>query len=132
MSKKIIILLLFILSFLFVFAGELYDSETNIDDEMLYNLELPVNQFIVYPNPVSNGKVFFKFSLKESISNMKILFYNFNGVLIEELSVVKKRKLEKNKYFFPIELSKKNFPPGLYIIRIEADGQIFTKKLVVS
>lgn len=77
-----------------------------------------IEGFTLYPNPVSNGKLFIT-SRNKSI--FKIEIYSMFGT-----SVYK----SENNYYETVNIS--NVPAGIYMIRVEEDNKIATRKLIIE
>jgi len=81
-------------------------------------LENQIEGFAMYPNPVTNGK--FTISSNSSVEKN-----------IEIFSVIGKQVYSKNiKVNETIDIS--NLTTGLYLVRIEEEGKIATRKLIVK
>ena len=83
-------------------------------------LGLPVNTiegFVLYPNPVTEGKVYIE---SASSSTKNILISDMSGKKVHAV------KTEKN------ELNVLGLPSGVYIIKVEQDGNTAVQKLIVK
>ena len=71
----------------------------------------------VYPNPVSNGKIFVT---SKSSENKEIAIYDVLGKLIFQASVLGK------------EINISSLSPGVYIIKVRENEATATRKLIVK
>ncbi len=76
------------------------------------------NNFInVYPNPATTN-INIDFKLKNGLSTIRLI--NSNGNLIES----------RITNSFPIRMNIKNLPYGIYLIQLNTEKEIFTKKII--
>jgi hypothetical protein len=78
----------------------------------------------VYPSP-SNGKFEIKLSAPETISEFNIVIYNLMGEVIYKLSKKPSTKLIKQS----VDISGK--PNGVYLLKINYNNQVITKKIIL-
>ena len=90
----------------------------SINDFSLSVIKNQIENFAMYPNPVSNGLLYF-YSSKNL--NKQVIFYALTG---QQVYSKKIQNLE------PLNISK--LKKGIYFVRIEEDGKIATRKLVVD
>ena len=93
--------------FLFVTLSYGQDSRANGD----------IEGFKLYPNPVTNGKVFIS-----TVNNApkKILIFDVLGTQVLETTILGS------------ELNLSEFDAGVYVIRVFENGQVATRKLIVK
>jgi len=90
----------------------------SINDFSLSVIKNQIENFAMYPNPVSNGLLYFSSSKN---LNKQVIFYALTG---QQVYSKKIQNLE------PLNISK--LKKGIYFVRIEEDGKIATRKLVVD
>ena len=74
--------------------------------------------FAMYPNPVTNGE----FSISSSSRTEKnIEIFSVNGNQVYKNSVNTRENIDIS-----------NLTPGIYMVRIEEEGKIATRKLIVN
>jgi endonuclease I len=73
----------------------------------------------VYPNPSNDHRVIIESTM--TISSIELL--NINGQLVQQ---IKSPALQDNRYVM------ENLPSGFYFLRLESDGQMATKKIIVN
>ena len=83
-------------------------------------------QFRVYPNPATDRSQVIV-QVKES-SVVTVGLYNFKGILVSTLAEGK--RLEAGTYQYPLNASR--LEPGIYYCKINVNGQLFTRKLMVQ
>lgn len=71
-----------------------------------------------YPNP-ANGKTIIDVSFTSSEATLTI--YNVLGKVVDEISVIDKR----------VVLDVTNYPEGVYLYTLEADGEKLTRRMTV-
>ena len=81
-----------------------------------HKTEIPIDGLSIYPNPVTNGKVYISTSQNK---DKDILFYNVLG------KPVQRTKLRGK------ELDVSNLSAGIYILKIKEEDATATRKLVV-
>jgi Secretion system C-terminal sorting domain len=103
---------LFLLFSLGVSAQESKDTvlSSKNQDKPFYDLD-------IYPNPVSNGRVFIT---SKSNDEKDIRIFNVIGKLVIQASLTTK------------ELNVSSLPPGVYIIKITEGEQRATRKLIIK
>jgi bacillolysin len=84
------------------------------------NIKTDLQNIKIYPNPVSNGQFTIESDLK---GNVEYEIYDFSGKLIKT-----SEKLEKGIH----KVNINGVQSGVYILKINADGTIISKKLVVK
>jgi hypothetical protein len=88
------------------------------DNKMLpRNQESPIEGLSIYPNPVTNGRVYI--SSKLSLDK-EILVFDVLGKKVLHTLLNSK------------ELSVSSLPPGIYIIQIREDEATATRKLIIK
>lgn len=104
----------------------LYENLNIVDTTINFssNIELP-KPLKIYPNPVTD-----KFKIRISIENPgKIMttIYSSIGQLIyyTGLETVKHGEFQK-------EISTSNWPPGIYLVRVQTDTQFLTSKILLE
>ncbi|TDN95246.1 putative secreted protein (Por secretion system target) [Salegentibacter sp. 24] len=78
--------------------------------------EIPIEGLSIYPNPVTNGKVYISTSQNKE---KDILIYNVLGKPVHRTKIRGK------------ELDVSNLSPGIYILKIKEERATATRKLVV-
>jgi hypothetical protein len=76
-----------------------------------------IDEFVIYPNPVKDGKVYIQ-TASESIKN--IIIFDMSGKKV--LSVQTHSK----------ELNVSDMPTGVYLIKVEQDGNTAVQKLIIK
>ncbi|WP_445731773.1 T9SS type A sorting domain-containing protein [Mariniflexile sp.] len=113
MKKNYFILLFFVLAFATAQQGHSQSfANTN-------SIQQNIEDLSIYPNPVTNGKIFIYISSKRDLTK-KIEFYNVLGK--EVFSTVLTGK----------ELNISNLSKGVYILKITEDNISETRKLVIK
>lgn len=113
MKKKYYLLLFFALTFLITQTGF---SQNNVNtNTLVQNIE----DLTIYPNPVTNGKVFIYISSKLN-STKKVDFYDVLGKQIYSTVLTGK------------ELNISNLSKGVYILKITEQNISETRKLVIK
>ncbi len=84
-----------------------------------------LSSFMLYPNP-SEGKVNFSFETKQPIRQATLTVRNITGAIVysEQYGNISER--------FSKQLDLKDFPRGLYLAELKADGEKITRKLVLQ
>jgi hypothetical protein len=98
-------------------SGDLGTPGTNND----FGLSVVKNQienFVMYPNPVSNGRLYMS---SNNNLNKQVKIYALTG------QKVYSKNLQTQEH-----LNISNLNRGIYLVRIEEDGKIATRKLVVN
>lgn len=112
MKKNYFIFLFFVLAFLNTPVG--YSQSFADTDFIQQNIE----DLSIYPNPVTNGKVFIYISSKRNLSK-KVDFFDVLGKQIYSTVLTGK------------ELNIANLSKGVYILKITEDNISETRKLVI-
>lgn len=76
-----------------------------------------IDGFKLYPNPVTNGKVYISTSLN---APKKILIYDVLGTQVLETTILGK------------ELNLSNLDAGVYVIRVFEKNLVATRKLIIK
>ena len=84
------------------------------------------NGFQIYPNPAS-GNVTIQYLLEEN-TTVKISILDIDG---KEVGVVISENQQAGEHNYLMDVTKKGYAPGVYVIKVNAGEQIFTKKLQV-
>jgi len=85
------------------------DPTANTKNEML-------DKFKIYPNPVSNGIVYIT---NQNNDDLNVKIYDITGKMLKNVKATDKVSIE-------------NFASGIYLMKIELNGQSITKKIVVK
>ncbi len=85
----------------------------------------PLSGMTVYPNP-STGHFYIEYSVTES-SDVKIQLFNTRGRLEEQ---VFEGNIKPGTY--RLYISGDGLAPGIYLVRIKADGMVLNKKISIS
>ncbi len=115
---KLKLLIALIAAAIFTFSGdEVYGgNDNNVATELNGNtLKLGQN----YHNP-AQGKTYIDVAFSSAEATLKI--YNVLGKLVEEITVVDKR----------IVIDVTNYPEGVYLYTLEADGEKVTRRMTVK
>lgn len=75
----------------------------------------------IYPNPIQNNRLNVNFGLPIDSNNKSISVYNLSGKIIEQYN------LQLNNEFIELDLSM-----GIYLLKIQIDNYILTKRLIVK
>jgi hypothetical protein len=84
-------------------------------DEVLENK----SQLIIYPNPVGFGQKITLSNLNKEKS--KVTLFTINGVQVSEFEISEVKN----------QIDLKDLKSGIYILRVESNGIVFTKKMVI-
>lgn len=76
-----------------------------------------IDGFKLYPNPVTNGKVYIK---TESNSAKKIMLYDVFGTQVLETTIL------------GTELNLSNLDVGVYVLRVYEKNKVATRKLIIK
>jgi len=98
-------------------AGDLGTPGTE-NDFGLSVVKNEIENFIMYPNPVSNGKLYMSSSIK---LNKEVQIYALTG------QQVYSKNLQNQE---PMDIA--NLNKGIYLVKIKEEGKIATRKLVVD
>ncbi|MBU2995542.1 T9SS type A sorting domain-containing protein [Cellulophaga baltica] len=101
--KKLYFILIFLFT-TFAFAQHTTANET-------------IDGFKIYPNPVTNGKVFISTTLN---APKKIAIYDILGTKIIETTIIGK------------ELNLSNIDAGMYMLRVVENNKVATRKLIIK
>jgi len=85
------------------------DPTANTKNEML-------DKFKIYPNPVANGIVYIT---NQNSDELNVKIYDITGKMLKNVKATDKVSIE-------------NFASGIYLMKIELNGQSITKKIVVK
>jgi len=103
-----------------------------LDDINLYDAAVGIEKFdpkfdlVIYPNP-SSGKVSVDFNLNEK-RNVAITVTDVLGRTIESISV-KQYPAGETKLYIAEKIS---YQPGVYLVNINVDGQVISKKIIID
>ncbi len=112
MKKKYIFTLLIICSLFLSVTSYAQQTTSTFDTEITKDIE----GLSIYPNPVSNGKIFITSTLNQV---KEVNIYDVLGKMIMSETIIGK------------ELNVSNLSPGVYILRIQENKLSATRKLVV-
>lgn len=76
---------------------------------------------VIFPNPIMDDKI--NIECRENLTNTTVSLYKSNGVLLS----TKDEGTVTNR----ITIDTRNFPSGIYIVKVVADGVDITKKVIV-
>lgn len=93
----------------FLFASFSYGQNTGNNGD--------IDGFQIYPNPVTNGKVYITTAQN---SPKKIMIYDVLGTLVLKTTILGK------------ELSLANLDAGVYVLRVFEKDKMATRKLIVK
>lgn len=113
MKKIYFLFLLFALTF---FTTQIGFAQNNVTAN---SIQQNIEDLSIYPNPVTNGKVFIYISSKRNLTK-KIEFYNVLGKQIFSTVITGK------------ELNISNLSKGVYILKITEDNISETRKLIIK
>lgn len=113
MKKNYLVLFLFSLLFLISVQGFSQSSRQNMSSQDR------IEGLSIYPNPVTNGKVFVYITTQKNLSK-KIEVYNVLGKRIYSIDLSGK------------ELNISQFSTGVYILKITENNISETRKLVIK
>ena len=97
-----------IILFLFIAVGYSQDNTRSIGD---------IDGFTLYPNPVTNGKVYIT---TQRNAPKKIMIFDVFGTRIMETTILGK------------ELNIANLDAGVYVLRVFEANKVATRKLIVK
>ena len=98
-----------------LFSAKLPGNVLSIDNNLLSS------QFKVYPNPVVNETLYIEPSNNRNISDVKL--YNTNGQLVLSKTINSVNKTDVNV---------SSLAQGQYILKVETDGGIFSKNILIK
>lgn len=100
-------------------VGSVLKSEGLLNNNQTLSIvKNQIKGFVMYPNPVANGKLFMTSSLN---LNKKVEIYSLTG------QQVFSKNLKTQQYLNISKLTK-----GIYFVKVEENGKIATRKLVVD
>jgi glycosidase len=114
-------------------AGEyhiyLNQNITNVITTPVFDINLPVNslQAATYPNPV-NGRSVVELNLPEK-SNVRLDLFGMTGSVVYTIYA---GNLSKGIHFISLKDKINNLPGGVYLVRIQAQKQVRTLKVLVQ
>ena len=114
--------------FLFISAGgnNIYVDDINIQGSATAVVELDnVNGLNIYPNPM-NGSSTISFDLKAK-ANVKI---DMLDVLGRNVNAIMNAQLSEGEHQYTI--NKGTITPGIYFVKLEVDGNVVTRKIVIE
>ncbi len=101
----------------FKINGQLVGIEDQVVEE---------SDFVIYPNP-SNGWVNLDFNIKQNINSAKLFVQDVIG---KTYPAIYQGSLSAGPYQF--KLNGDELASGVYIVRLELDGEILSRKLVIK
>jgi len=113
MAKNYSLILLFSLAFFISLQGQ---SQNNVNRNSLHQ---GIEELSIYPNPVTNGKIFIYITSKLNVTK-KVDFYNVLGKRIFSTIITGK------------EVNIANLSKGVYILKITENNISETRKLVIK
>ncbi len=113
MTKNYFYILLFSLTFLISYQGFSQNSFNNTP------IEQGIEELSIYPNPVTNGKIFIYLTSKRNLTK-KVDFFDVLGKQIFSTFITGK------------ELNISNLSKGVYIMKITENEISETRKLVIK
>jgi len=113
MAKNYSLILLFSLAFFISLQGQ---SQNNVNRN---SLQQGIEELSIYPNPVTNGKIFIYITSKLNVTK-KVDFYNVLGKRIFSTIITGK------------EVNIANLSKGVYILKITENNISETRKLVIK
>jgi hypothetical protein len=78
-----------------------------------------INSIKVYPNPVIDN---FTIQLNEEIKNAQLIIFNIAGEKILQTQIHQRTSI----------ISTKDFPPGIYFVKVAGEEKMFSQKLVLQ
>ena len=99
-------------------GGALFSPGYRNDGSTLSVVKNQIENFVMYPNPVSNGMLYMSSS---SNLNKQVTIYAMNGQQVYSNSLQLEEKMNIS-----------NLTRGIYFVRIQEDGKISTRKLIVN
>ena len=114
MNKNYFLVLLFSLTFMISSEGF---SQNGFNDG--FRVQQNIEDLSIYPNPVTNGKIFIYITSKRNLTK-KVEFFNVLGKQIFSTVIMDK------------ELNVSNLSKGVYILRITESDITETRKLVIK
>ena len=81
--------------------------------------------FMVYPNPISDVS---RISIRiDNTATISLKLYDVNGQMIKDLA----DDTSLNEGVYKFEISKSGLKPGLYVCRLQVDGQTLNRKILI-
>lgn len=80
----------------------------------------------IYPNPLKESGII-EYSIPQK-GLVRLVLYDING---KKVKVLLKDYKEQGKYFYELNVKKQNLPNGVYLYRLEMNGNIKTKKFII-
>ena len=114
MNKNYFLVLLFSLTLMISSEGF---SQNGFNDG--FRVQQNIEDLSIYPNPVTNGKIFIYITSKRNLTK-KVEFFNVLGKQIFSTVIMDK------------ELNVSNLSKGVYILRITESDITETRKLVIK
>lgn len=114
MAKSYFFILLF--SFMFLISSKGF-SQNNVNDGL--RVSQNIEDLSIYPNPVTNGKIFIYITSKRNLTK-KVDFFNVLGKQIFSTVITSK------------ELNISRLSKGVYILKITENDISETRKLVIK
>ena len=103
------------------------EMSISINDEIFSNSK----EIILYPNPVvSNGTLNLRLSSGIEVDNLTIDIYSIDGRKVKKLFIGEVNYSLNEYNEFSIKAFDSAFPSGVYILRLNLDNIIYTKKIV--
>ena len=103
------------------------EMSISINDEIFSNSK----EIILYPNPVvSNGTLNLRLSSGIEVDNLTIDIYSIDGRKVKKLFIGEVNYSFNEYNEFSIKAFDSAFPSGVYILRLNLDNIIYTKKIV--
>ncbi|MBT8280825.1 MAG: T9SS type A sorting domain-containing protein [Muriicola sp.] len=99
----------YLLAFLLVFSAGLAQDKPSNPGE--------ISGFKLYPNPVTNGKVFIQ---TKANAPKKILIFDVLGTRVIETTILGN------------ELNLSNLDSGIYVLRVQEKDKVATRKLIIK
>ena len=110
--------LLLILLFSFIAFSSQTVLATNVENQPIASNTAVIKLGQNYPNPATNKTVI---DVSFASSEATLIVYNVLGKVVEEITVVDKK----------IVLDVTNYPEGVYLYTLEADGEKVTRRMTV-
>lgn len=88
------------------------------------NIDFLANRFVVTPNPVRE-KTRIRLDLPQSYANAEIVLINIRGAVVKTL-----HRGSLNSGEQTIDIDRNTLGSGLYFVRLRADGQVATRKVL--
>jgi len=85
-----------------------------------------ISSLELFPNPVSDGKFNISFDARKSISKVNVIVTDVAGKQVFD----SQHKHSGTSFFRAFDAG--NLPKGMYFVRVEADGEIVNRRLVIQ